>query len=682
MSTTAITPNNKIKYIIGIDFGHGETSAAYCSIDNDDDPIDLEITPGRKSIPSAICTETTPEGQRIHYIGYQAVNNSGKKDSLFFNAYFKDSPQLMDDIQKEATKDFFAEVYNQILSRNASIFSEGNHVVFIACPSNSERWTEKASREYLQLALDARLPIVKGQVKDYSIEGIIRESRAAYIQLLQDKRVSGKSTKEILVIDFGSSTVDITYHGQEEKPIDKSYPLGAEKVELLILNHLKSFNDHRNNLDTLETTFPGAYKKAEFSIRKSKEDFFKGDSDCLEYKIKYRELTNAKMPIESLSGDLSEEDLASIIRPYIEDIRTKVFKNFKDNYLKDNHVGLLVITGGASRMPFVQELAREIFASNDTAIIPPIDPSLSVSNGLAGAGRADIRLFFLLQQLMEADSVKNAQISNDVYTSAATAMAESVISTLDYEYKHFKDDSNGPRTISSLEKTIKTDISNKKDTFRDSISNAFSSCLKRYTDDKVKSALKKYVLQYFPYYSINSIGTKPISSAINIQLSTEQLSAIQTVIDGSVSAMEEKNLELAAKLIYNLGIAAPVGGGLALIADITIAAKNLGGHLLNYLGVIDYDDKDDDDLIPLSDGVKALAWDFRDKDSVLDYSIRTKVLEEYENNRESNMNKLKSDIKNALEKDISLRDTINSSCKDYVTRYVLSESKKIRSQLK
>lgn len=82
MSTTAITPNNKIKYIIGIDFGHGETSAAYCSIDNDDDPIDLEITPGRKSIPSAICTETTPEGQRIHYIGYQAVNNSGKKDSL------------------------------------------------------------------------------------------------------------------------------------------------------------------------------------------------------------------------------------------------------------------------------------------------------------------------------------------------------------------------------------------------------------------------------------------------------------------------------------------------------------------------------------------------------------------------------------------------------------------------
>ena len=56
MSTTAITPNNKIKYIIGIDFGHGETSAAYCSIDNDDDPIDLEITPGRKSIPSAICT--------------------------------------------------------------------------------------------------------------------------------------------------------------------------------------------------------------------------------------------------------------------------------------------------------------------------------------------------------------------------------------------------------------------------------------------------------------------------------------------------------------------------------------------------------------------------------------------------------------------------------------------------
>lgn len=57
----AITPNkDKHEYVIGIDFGHGETSAAFCPIGWGLDPGELEVVKdidfgsNRKVIPSAI----------------------------------------------------------------------------------------------------------------------------------------------------------------------------------------------------------------------------------------------------------------------------------------------------------------------------------------------------------------------------------------------------------------------------------------------------------------------------------------------------------------------------------------------------------------------------------------------------------------------------------------------------
>ena len=73
----AIVPDkNKHEYIIGIDFGHGETSAAYCSIGwgiaigELKDPIDVDFGSNRKVIPSAI--NIMPDGQV--YIGESAFS--------------------------------------------------------------------------------------------------------------------------------------------------------------------------------------------------------------------------------------------------------------------------------------------------------------------------------------------------------------------------------------------------------------------------------------------------------------------------------------------------------------------------------------------------------------------------------------------------------------------------------
>ena len=81
----AITPDkSKHKYVIGIDFGHGETSAAFCPIGWDllpgelEDIKDIDLGGNRKVIPSAINIQ--PNGQA--FLGEAAFNPERLKKRL------------------------------------------------------------------------------------------------------------------------------------------------------------------------------------------------------------------------------------------------------------------------------------------------------------------------------------------------------------------------------------------------------------------------------------------------------------------------------------------------------------------------------------------------------------------------------------------------------------------------
>ena len=63
------------------------------------------------------------------------------------------------------------EVYALIREKSGALFSDDNHLLYIATPSG---WDEKAKNLYGQMAAKAGLPIA----------GITSESRAAFIPLL------------------------------------------------------------------------------------------------------------------------------------------------------------------------------------------------------------------------------------------------------------------------------------------------------------------------------------------------------------------------------------------------------------------------------------------------------------------------------------------------------------------
>ena len=223
---------NKHEYVIGIDFGHGETSAAYCPIGWDTprgemkDPIDLDFGSNKKVIPSAICI--TDEDKA--YIGTDAFLSEVLKKSKV-NVCFKQKPLDINGEKEKLMIRYMAEVYKMICAKNPALFTSGNHLVYIATPSG---WDSTAKNLYGQMAQKAGIPIA----------GITSESRAAFVKAQQDvsSGLPQYIDKGAIVFDMGSSTLDFTYL-QGDRVIDYGYDCGASFVEKSIYSDKRERNE-------------------------------------------------------------------------------------------------------------------------------------------------------------------------------------------------------------------------------------------------------------------------------------------------------------------------------------------------------------------------------------------------------------------------------------------------------
>ena len=215
-----ITPDkNRHEYVIGIDLGHGETSAAFCPIGWDLAPGELEMIKdldfgsNSKVVPSAISITTDNQA----YIGEAAFLPEILKKAEV-NVCFKKRPENVDGEKEKLMIRYMHEVYNIIREKNSALFTDYNHVVYIATPSG---WDDEAKSLYCQMAAKAGLPIA----------GITSESRAAFVKAQQDvsSGLPQYIDKGAIVFDMGSSTLDFTYL-QENNIKDYGYDCGASQV--------------------------------------------------------------------------------------------------------------------------------------------------------------------------------------------------------------------------------------------------------------------------------------------------------------------------------------------------------------------------------------------------------------------------------------------------------------------
>lgn len=453
--------------IVGIDYGHGETSAGYVDsetiIGNEIRMTDLQITEEKTVIPSIICKMSTGEFV-INPTDNQLA--TAHEIGLCFKA-----PLIGDEQYEEITEEnrnffraFIQKVYESIASNENNplhIDSSGqtDYKVYIACPSG---WSDSQMQAYKTFVQEeCEVPLID----------IVKESRAAYIA---SRRKVGEGIRNqggnVLVIDFGSSTVDFTYFNNDSKfePVHEGYPAGASKIENDVLDFMvKSCNTeaHENYNLVIERCGKTRGRNALlFAIRKAKERFFSQDNpQNFSPSIHLRELFLDKSltgryiePANEYENGYSKEVLENVI---LKDYKDSLADMLDDFATKEgvSSIDKVILTGGASRMYFFKQLVSEKYgvSKKEQTLIVDLEPSVTISEGIAAFGYMNEMSETKEKPLWKA---VNAWISDTLPVLLRSTILKSVgdmyydeFWSITYDYKEGRITKDGKHNLDGLE---------------------------------------------------------------------------------------------------------------------------------------------------------------------------------------------------------------------------------------
>lgn len=682
MPLVDLTPAHK--YVIGIDFGHGETSAAIACI-HSYELKDVDLGCGKKNIPSAILIRED-NGEREIFIGHYAISefeDSYNEKTDTFKCSFKETPSSLTDNGKDVLKMFFKSVYDTILSKNVfPDINNDNHVVAIACPSNKIKWTDDEVELYRNLASDAGLPIVCYQnieISEYRISGIVRESRAAYIKAQKSSEKANFVHGGALTIDFGSSTVDLTYYNPNNNIIldyGTEKDLGAQKVEIAVFNHLckkyaslKHINDAviSGNTDIANyEILENAYYALLLRIRFQKENYYKGFSGK-KFKVDL-DLSEATHGLynETIIERISSDDLDVLLAEYKNDIIDD-FTKFKEEHLKDLPVSMLILTGGASNMGFIRDISEAIFSPN--LVEKDTDPEFTISRGVTLAGQADINVARLLETLLRDNSIANASIWTQVKEQAANNLADAIIKDMQNRYTKLK---NGEiKTIKSMSDGMNSFVSQLNHNAY--LHSSYADNLVAYINSSVYDKLITILTEFFPAIPQSRVPQISTNSQFNIDFDNNLIGAISLAVSNSVSQIADGFLVGAFKTLLNLGLIA--GDVVVKIIDSIYGVVEKGiRKVAKFIFDVDWQQLYGNyDLGTLSE---ALFVKYRDEDTELNSNQREKVYDNFMSNKEEYKDELISSIRVAIGD--SAETKVDIAARIEIRKYILSAISYVR----
>ena len=370
-----------IKYLVGIDFGHGETTVSYIDLSKIDEDMNIAKISEKINhlrivdkvgidacvIDSVIYRKPHENGSYVYRLqadeGYDICTSFKSKISLLNRPNKKE--------EKEAFRNFIQLVYKNILENNKSILDQDgkNFLLYIASPT---LWSVQDKEEYKRFVEDAI---------GRKVEWVINESDAAYYQKRQ-------SSGLILVVDFGSSTIDFTLvYNNKKIDIDNlsNIRLGAQNVELQMFSFYTTGINTRNQyleqkaiseglLRKENMTYINLYAALLYNLRKRKEEVYskegygrrdkEGKKKSYGFDWRYP-FDWEKMEIRCNPYYCYFEGENSLLGSYIQDVKN-LFQEVKtviDQKCAPADVEelQLIVSGGASRMPWVRETLSEVF---------------------------------------------------------------------------------------------------------------------------------------------------------------------------------------------------------------------------------------------------------------------------------------------------------------------------------
>jgi len=218
-----------------------------------------------------------------------------------------------------------------------------------------------------------------GEIAGLKVHRIINEPTAAALAYGLDK----KKDEKILVYDLGGGTFDVSVLEVgdgviEVKSTNGDTHLGGDDFDQILINFIATEFKNQNGVDLLKDKL--ALQRLKEAAEKAKCEL----SASKTAKITLPFITVRDGNPAHLDVEITRAKFEALIKPLVERTRNPVVQALKDAKLSTSEIDEVVLVGGSTRIPMVQELLKEIFGGKE--LNKSVNPDEVVAAGAAVQG--------------------------------------------------------------------------------------------------------------------------------------------------------------------------------------------------------------------------------------------------------------------------------------------------------
>jgi len=370
--------------IIGIDLG---TTNSCVAVMEGNDPVVIANSEGSRTTPSVV--GFTKSGERL--VGAaakrQAVTNS--QNTVFSIKRF------MGRFYNEVNEEMKLVPYNVVHGENNTARVQIGDRVYSPSEISSMvlQKMKQTAEDYLGTKIteavitvpayfnDAQRQATKeaGEIAGLNVRRIINEPTAAALAYGLDKK---HKDSKVAVFDLGGGTFDISVLelGEgvfEVKSTNGDTHLGGDNFDMRVLDYIADEFKKTDGIDLRKD--PMALQRLREAAEKAKMEL----SQLLQTEINLPFITATADGPKHLNLTLTRAKLEQLVEDLVQRCLPPVEKALKDSGLNPSQIDEIILVGGMTRMPRVQQLVKDIFGKEGHKGVNP-DEVVAVGAAIQG----------------------------------------------------------------------------------------------------------------------------------------------------------------------------------------------------------------------------------------------------------------------------------------------------------
>jgi molecular chaperone DnaK len=382
--------------IIGIDLG---TTNSCVAVMEGDDAVVIPNAEGTRTTPSIVAF--TAKGEKL--VGQQAKNQSIINHENTIRSIKRFMGRKFDEVQEEIK----TVPYNIVRGPNGDVRVKVNQGEF-SPPEISAKILQKmksTAEDYLGTTIsdavitvpayfnDAQRKATKdaGKIAGLDVKRIINEPTAAALAYGEDKKTSDAN---IAVYDLGGGTFDISILEVgdgvfEVKSTNGDTHLGGDDFDQRVINWLVEEFKKSQGIDL--SSDKQALQRLKEAAEKAKIELSGTQSTDINLPF----ITADSNGPKHLNLSLSRSKFEQLTKDLVERTRIPCQKALEDAKLQANQVTEILLVGGSTRIPAVQQIVKEIFGKEPNKGVNPDEAvalGAAIQGGIISGEKTDILL--------------------------------------------------------------------------------------------------------------------------------------------------------------------------------------------------------------------------------------------------------------------------------------------------